>query len=375
MSEQYDIKSEPYEGTEPYIFVSYKRDDLSVVYPVVERLYAEGFRIWIDSAIKLSDERFRSTLSEKIRGCSLFLAFYSNKYQLSPECGKEVICFLENHLGEKIGKAIIMIGSYKDIDTSAQSCLMEYFLEGANGFEYEGESDLDRLVRLYKNDPEIGKCCDPSRVPLRYRLISKRKDIIKRYYRTFDEDSQMNLTFDDNVIDDLCSAMPKNREEFLAVRYLGEKKYEKFGEEVIAVIKQYIADTESLDSGESCAPYKTAKDRAAIPADSTDSYKMKKSSVSDKPLTDSQKKLAESFRKSPYIKAIAEDMKLSFTEVVQELLKLSVREDCADICEKFAEIAKENAAVKGVLLKLKDKENKELIARSGVLKNSRKGTE
>ncbi len=40
-----------YEGSEPYIFVSYSHEDAAAVYPEIEWLRQQGVNIWYDEGI------------------------------------------------------------------------------------------------------------------------------------------------------------------------------------------------------------------------------------------------------------------------------------------------------------------------------------
>ena len=46
----------PYEGQEPYVFVSYAHKDSHLVIPVLEKLHALGYRIWFDDGIAPGSE-------------------------------------------------------------------------------------------------------------------------------------------------------------------------------------------------------------------------------------------------------------------------------------------------------------------------------
>lgn len=45
-------KITPYEGKEPYIFISYCHNDQSVVFPLLEMMDRAGFRVWYDGGIQ-----------------------------------------------------------------------------------------------------------------------------------------------------------------------------------------------------------------------------------------------------------------------------------------------------------------------------------
>lgn len=75
-----ELSSEPpfsaYMGDKPFIFVSYTHKDKAEVYPILQKLYLKGFRIWYDEGIPLSTD-WCNTIAEKLIQCNLFLSFIS----------------------------------------------------------------------------------------------------------------------------------------------------------------------------------------------------------------------------------------------------------------------------------------------------------
>ena len=43
--------TKPYEGQDKYIFVSYCHKDRAYVFPVIEQLTKDGYRVWYDEGI------------------------------------------------------------------------------------------------------------------------------------------------------------------------------------------------------------------------------------------------------------------------------------------------------------------------------------
>lgn len=41
-----------YEGDEKFIFISYAHKDSETVYPIIEKLNADGYRVWFDDGIR-----------------------------------------------------------------------------------------------------------------------------------------------------------------------------------------------------------------------------------------------------------------------------------------------------------------------------------
>lgn len=87
-------KFEPYEGDEPFLFVSYSHDDDALVYPVLNDLFDKKYRIWYDDTIETGTD-FRQILREKIERCDGVLLFVSESSMASQYCGMEIIIACE----------------------------------------------------------------------------------------------------------------------------------------------------------------------------------------------------------------------------------------------------------------------------------------
>ena len=62
-----------YEGTEPYIFVSYAHKDSEAVLPIIAALQDRGFRIWYDAGIEAGTE-WPEYIAEQLNGSEVVLA-------------------------------------------------------------------------------------------------------------------------------------------------------------------------------------------------------------------------------------------------------------------------------------------------------------
>jgi len=60
---------------EPFIFVSYARENCTFVYPEIERLKSEGYRIWYDKEQIRPSHLWSNEINEAIEACSCFLVF------------------------------------------------------------------------------------------------------------------------------------------------------------------------------------------------------------------------------------------------------------------------------------------------------------
>ena len=79
----------PYEGDEPYIFVSYSHKDRDKVYPVIARLQKDGYRVWYDEGIHAASQ-WDEFIAAHIKDCGYMLAFISQNYVESSNCKDEI---------------------------------------------------------------------------------------------------------------------------------------------------------------------------------------------------------------------------------------------------------------------------------------------
>ena len=80
---------EPYEGASPFLFVSYKRQDLPRIAPVLQWLARNGFHFWYDRGIPGGAE-WDALLEEKVAGCGTVLLFVSQASVRSKYVRREV---------------------------------------------------------------------------------------------------------------------------------------------------------------------------------------------------------------------------------------------------------------------------------------------
>ena len=85
----YSDKIRPYDGDEPYIFISYAHKDSAVVLPILEHMVADGYRIWYDEGITPGSE-WDDEIALHIDECDSFIAFISNNYLKSENCRDEL---------------------------------------------------------------------------------------------------------------------------------------------------------------------------------------------------------------------------------------------------------------------------------------------
>ena len=78
-----------YEGTRPYIFVSYAHKDSEQVFPILDALHEAGYRVWYDRGIPWSTE-WADVIADHVEACAVCLAFHSEASKTSPNCREEL---------------------------------------------------------------------------------------------------------------------------------------------------------------------------------------------------------------------------------------------------------------------------------------------
>ena len=79
----------PYNGDEPFIFISYSHADSKIVYPIVEKLLGDGYRVWYDEGIPLASI-WETVILDKLDKCKYFIFFVSANSCKSKWCQREL---------------------------------------------------------------------------------------------------------------------------------------------------------------------------------------------------------------------------------------------------------------------------------------------
>jgi len=124
---------EPYDGDEPYIFVSYKRDDLERIKPVLQRINSWGYRLWYDKGIPGGAE-WDALIEQKLKGCILMLFFVSRGSVESKYCRREV------KYTDQLNKPILSIRIEPvELAHGLEMLLTQYQMVDASAQDFSGE--------------------------------------------------------------------------------------------------------------------------------------------------------------------------------------------------------------------------------------------
>lgn len=80
----------PYEGKEPYIFLSYCHGDSDQLYPLFEQLVSDGYRVWYDDGNHAGDD-WMENIETHLEDCNAMVAFISENSSLSHNCKSEIV--------------------------------------------------------------------------------------------------------------------------------------------------------------------------------------------------------------------------------------------------------------------------------------------
>jgi len=163
--ENVKISFKVYNGTEPYIFVSYSHANSNAVYKILNRLDRERFRLWYDDTMEIGED-FREELKVRIEDCGAFVLFVSKASMDSKYVGMEIITAFKNN------KKIFPIYLEEDVEIPGVLKMVLENLQHVKGFS-DGEDDrfVDKLVEslpietmhtLQIEDGTLLKCKDGS---------------------------------------------------------------------------------------------------------------------------------------------------------------------------------------------------------------------
>lgn len=81
--------AKPYEGSDKYIFVSYCHKDKKHIFPIIERLARDGYRVWYDEGIDPGSE-WPEIIARHLNECAVCIAFISENSLNSHNCRREI---------------------------------------------------------------------------------------------------------------------------------------------------------------------------------------------------------------------------------------------------------------------------------------------
>lgn len=147
----------PYEGREPYIFFSYSHKDSERVYPLLEQMVRDGYRVWYDDGNHPGDD-WLENIGQHLNNCHLCLAMMSQNSEESHNCKKEVSFAVQ--CNKKL-MAVMLEQFAMTIGMRLQLSTIHYLVKT------EYPSDQALLEKLYETDSMRDCRGTPGSLPMR----------------------------------------------------------------------------------------------------------------------------------------------------------------------------------------------------------------
>ena len=141
----------PYEGNEPYIFISYVRKDMDTVLPVIAEMVQAGYRVWYDQGIHWSEE-WPDEIAFHLAGSAVCMAFHSKASVASRHCQAE--------LHHALSKEQPILSVYLEEDVQLDPGLEMYLdlVQSVKLYEY---ADIDAFVERLTREKAFAPCMKP----------------------------------------------------------------------------------------------------------------------------------------------------------------------------------------------------------------------
>lgn len=123
----------PYEGKQEYIYIAYSFKDKHLVYPIIEQLAKDGYRVWYDEGIIPGVEM--PNIAEKLANCGLVLAFLSDNSVDSHNFRREInyaILKKKNLIAVMLEEVQLALGM--EMQISVFPAIYKYKLENNEAF-------------------------------------------------------------------------------------------------------------------------------------------------------------------------------------------------------------------------------------------------
>jgi len=216
---------EPYEGNEPYVFISYSHKDKGRVFPVLEYMASIGIRIWYDNGIHPGDN-WLETIGNKLNDCAVFISFISNNSLSSHNCKNELnFAVIENKTSlsvilEPVEFSIALrmqLASIQGIvkyDHADYSDYLECFKKAPCLNVCKGEPNSNIVVGEEWNEPPA-KVLPPAKKAMEWfseaeSMEASSKSVIKSVRSTSDDEDEEEITI--AVDDDDSKTVPMDED-------------------------------------------------------------------------------------------------------------------------------------------------------------------
>jgi len=129
-----NMRPVPYQGKEPYIFVSYAHRDMNAVYSMISEMTGKGLRVWFDEGIDPGTE-WDDNIASHVIGCDSMVAFISANYLASDNCKDEL------NYARDLNKDRLLI-YLEEVELPAGMAMRLNRLQAINQYRYDNPEDF-----------------------------------------------------------------------------------------------------------------------------------------------------------------------------------------------------------------------------------------
>lgn len=165
--------AKPYDGQEKYIFVSYCHRDRAQVFPIIEQLVKDGYRIWYDEGIDPGSE-WPEIIAYHLNGCAACIAFISENSLNSHNCRREInFALLKKKPFISVVLEEVHMSLGIEMQLSATQAIFKYAI--SNEIEFYNKLYSAKLLEICKGMPQ------------KDIVVSKPEDYLDEFGDTFSE--------------------------------------------------------------------------------------------------------------------------------------------------------------------------------------------
>ena len=124
----------PYEGQEAYIFISYCHKDRASVFPIIEQMARDGYRVWYDEGIDPGSE-WPEIIASHLNGSAACIAFITENAVNSHNCKREInFALLKKKPFISVILEPVQMSMGMEMQLAATQAIFKYTLESEKEF-------------------------------------------------------------------------------------------------------------------------------------------------------------------------------------------------------------------------------------------------
>ena len=150
-----------YEGSEPFVFVSYSHKDKNRVLPIIEGLQKRNFRVWYDKRGISAGSEWAEVIADHLEHCCCMVTFVSRSFGASNNCREEL------NYAKELKKTILVV--YLEDRNSLRGAVRMQLstLHSLNLDDYPGDDAfLDEISEEDALQPCLAQAAEPVKAPV-----------------------------------------------------------------------------------------------------------------------------------------------------------------------------------------------------------------